>query len=124
MGFDAAESNTVPDWMSEGAAGAGPRLPSSYQRMPVRPLFETATPLALTAICCVVHSRPPRITACSSRSSRPSSGVRLPGCGTFSGNSVAGTAMSMSPDSVGDAVGFDTRRRIRLPNCALSMAMK
>src|SRR2546428_8436729 len=50
-GLVAAESKSVPDWSSVGVPA---RLPISYQREPLRPPVEEATPELFTSMLCAV----------------------------------------------------------------------
>jgi hypothetical protein len=63
------------------------------------------------------------MTACSSRSSSPSSGSVPPGCGTSTGSAVGATPMAIGAEIDGAAPGLLMRCRTRLPKKALSTPM-
>ena len=122
-GFDAALSNTVPLWTSDGVPGSA----TSYQRDPVR-LPLAAAPEEFTPMLCAVQRWPSRICAANSRSSSASSCLLAPvppACGTFTGCAVAGTVTATSSESVGDApAGLVTVLTSSCPEVMLSTPTK
>src|SRR5437867_2948869 len=128
-GLVAAGSKSVPDWIS---VGVPVRLPTSYQREPLRPPPLWAAPLVLTSMLWAVQSELKPVIlflwiAAANRRLSSASRFLLPVSPLWTweiGLAVAGTVTKRLPDREGVPPGLETRRRANRLNETLSTPTK